>query len=160
MVASFPSNDGAKKRYQKHKQVIKDLSGRQVEAGWFESARYKAGKGVSEKQVGMSVAQIARINEFGTATIPARPMMRLASENFQRDRNEIQTKIGKKLIDGKITPDKALAQIGLAMEGKIVDSIKNGNWKPNADSTVASKGFNKPLIDTAQMFQTVASKVS
>ncbi len=161
-MSQSPFNKGAGNRLKRHKEVIKGLDGRKVEAGWFESARYKAGKGVSANQVGMSIAQIARINEFGTATIPARPFMRLAAINFNRDRNDIQAKIGKKVIDGVITPEQALGQIGLAMEAKIVDSIKNGNWPPNAESTAKAKGFKKntPLIDTGQMFQNVTSKVS
>lgn len=86
--------------------------------------------------------------------------MRLAAIKFSQERTDIQAKIGKKVIEGKITPDKALAQIGMAMEAKIVDSIKNGNWPPNAESTEKAKGFNTPLIDTGQMLQQVASKVS
>lgn len=159
-MSLFKSNKNARKRLEQHRQALKGLGGKKVEAGWFETARYTAGPGVPEDKVGMSIAQVARFNEFGTATIPARPFMRLASVHFNRDRHDIQAKIGMKVIDGKITPEQALGQIGLAMEGKIVDSIKNGNWPPNAESTAKAKGFNKPLIDTAQMFKAVSSKVS
>jgi hypothetical protein len=153
-------NSKAKKRLEQHKKAIKELNGRKVEAGWFESARYKAGPRIPANAVGMSIAQVARINEFGTATIPARPAMRLAAATFNRDRNEIQAKIGKKVIEGKITPEQALGQIGLSMEGHIVDSIKNGSWPPNAKSTVKKKGFNAPLRDSGQMMKNVSSKVS
>ncbi|USN16330.1 hypothetical protein PLUTO_00140 [Luteibacter phage vB_LflM-Pluto] len=86
--------------------------------------------------------------------------MRFAMAVFSMQRGTIQAKIARKVLEGKITPDQALAQIGMAMEGCIVDSIKSGNWLPNADSTVKKKGFNKPLIDKAVMFQTVSSKVT
>lgn len=136
-----------------------------VEAGWFETARYPAGKSGG---AGMSVAQVARINEFGatikretyTITIPARPFMRLAYTRIKAKKADLQTRIAKQMIRGKIGPLEALAQIGLFMEGEIVQSIKNGGWTPNAPSTVARKGFDKPLINTALMWQSVASKVS
>ena len=173
-MAFIPSNNKAKKRLETHKNAIKSLSGRKVEAGWFESARYKAGPRVNPDQVGMSIAQVARFNEFGTSRIvtsedgktetvehtPARPFMRFAYVKFEAKRTEVQAKIGAKIIDGKISAEQGLAQIGLAMEGEIVDSIKNGPWPPNAPSTVKAKGFNAPLRDTKQMFKSVSSKVS
>lgn len=92
--------------------------------------------------------------------IPARPFMRFAWSMFSQMRLQIQSKIARDLISGKITPDKALGQIGLALEGCIAKSIVNGNWVPNARSTVAAKGFNKPLIRDSHMLQSVTSKVT
>jgi hypothetical protein len=150
-----------------HAKMLKELNGYTVEAGWFESARYKAGKRVNPRMVGVPVARIARINEFGasikrgdkTITIPARPFMRMAVGKFKTARIEKQAKIVRQMLSGKIKPEQALAQIGLVMEGCIVDSIKNGGWPGNAKSTIAKKGFDKPLIDSGQMWQAVTSKV-
>jgi hypothetical protein len=143
-----------------HKKTIKEIDGRKVEAGWFETARYKATGEKDAGKAGQSIAVVARANEFGTGTIPARPFMRLAATNFSRDRVALQAKIIKKMSDGKISADQALGQIGLAMEGNIASAIKDGNWVENAPSTAKAKGFNKPLIETAQMFQSVSSKVT
>lgn len=134
-----------------------------------KNAKIKARK----SRAGLPVAYIARIMEFGAVIqrksksgkshairIPPRPFMRLAWSRFSQQRKQVQFKIAKQLADGKIKPDQALGQIGLYMEGCIVLSIKNGGWEPNAPSTVRRKGFNKPLIDTAQMWQTVSSKVT
>jgi hypothetical protein len=163
----------AKTLIERHIEALKALKGRSVEAGWFETNCYKPGKkpngeDISEKLVGQPVAKIARIQEFGctikrgkkTIVIPARPFMRLAHSNFGKKRSGIQKKIARQLIRGEIKPEQALGQIGLALEGCIVDSIKNGGWEPNAESTVKNKGFDKPLIDSAQMWQGVTSKVS
>jgi hypothetical protein len=92
--------------------------------------------------------------------IPARPFMRLAESKFRAESLKIQMKIASKLIHGSINPQQAMEQIGLAMQGCIVDSIKNGGWVPNAASTIAKKGFDKPLIDSSHMWKTVNSKVS
>jgi len=143
----------------KHIAALEKMKGFSVEAGWFESAVYPNGT---------SVARVARVQEFGAAIkrgkgviiIPARPFMRLAYTRIKQKMPEVQKKIARRMIEGKIQPQQALSQIGLFMEGEIVASIKNGGWAPNAPSTVKRKGFDKPLIDTAQMWQSVASKVS
>jgi hypothetical protein len=150
-----------------HAKALRAMGGYTVEAGWFSSARYQAGKRVDPKMVGVPVARIARINEFGatikrgnhTIIIPARPFMRGAVEKFKTERIKKQSVIARQLLSGKINPEQAMMQIGLIMEGCIVDSIKNGGWVENAKSTIDKKGFDKPLIDTAQMWQAVTSKV-
>jgi hypothetical protein len=181
----------------RHIAALKEMKGKSVEAGWFESAQYPSVDG----QQGRSVAANARFLEFGgtidhpggtkyitdaaTSTrmlgtrfvknsfqgehkvtqahqivIPARPFMRLAWSTFNADRSSIQKRIAQDLISGKITIDQALGQIGLELEKHIVKSIRNGNWAPNARSTVSAKGFDKPLIETSFMWQSVTSKVS
>lgn len=163
--------DGRSKAIDQQRKSLEAIGGKKVEAGWFESDRYKGkakGSGTKGKnrrrstgnEAGPLVAHVARWNEFGSKNVPARPFMRLAGAKFAKDRKQIQSKIAGKIVAGKITPDQALGQIGLAMEGYIVDSIKNGGWAPNAKSTEKRKGFNTPLIDTGTMFQTVSSKVS
>lgn len=139
------------KGLQKHIDAIKKMDGKSVEAGWFETNRYPDGT---------SVAQVARFNEFGTTKAPARPFMRLAASKFSAQRKEAVPKLATKMAEGKITADQALGAIGNVLEGCIVDSIKNGGWTPNAPSTVEKKGFDKPLIDTGEMFKSVSSKVS
>ena len=150
---------------KRHIAVLKKAGSRKVEAGWFESDRYPAAKG---QRTGMPVAAIARIQEHGaeikrgdsTITIPARPFMRKAAEDFKQQRKAVQDRIAKRVIDGKITQEQALGQLGEFMAGLIAKSIKNGGWPKNAPSTIAGKGFDKPLIDTGHMFKTVNSKVS
>ena len=139
--------------------ALKRLEGKSVETGWFESDRYDNGD---------QVAYIARIVNFGCVVdtgkmrivIPARPFMNKAYESFVQKRRKLESGIAKKLISGSISPDQALEQIGLFIEGEIVKSIRDGEWQPNADSTIAKKGFDKPLIDTSHMWKTVNSKIS
>lgn len=91
--------------------------------------------------------------------IPARPFMRLAWQNFSADRSKIQARIARDIFKGKISGDKALAQIGDILEGYIAKSMKNGGWAPNAKSTIRKKGFDKPLIDSGHMFKSITSQV-
>ncbi len=160
----------------------------EVEAGWFDSAKYKAGKSADRKvkdrhgkkvdvkgremdpkKVGMSIAWVMRIQNFGATIktkngkiirIPPRPFMQLAYANFLKRRKRIQARLAEDLLNGKIKPQQALGQIGLELEGCITDAMRDGDWTPNAESTIEKKGFDKPLIDTSQAWQGVASKVS
>ena len=149
----------------RHINALKKVEGKKVEAGWFESDRYPAGKGSS---VGEQVAKIARIQEWGATikrgnaeiVIPSRAFMRKAWSDFNQQRAAIQVKVAKKVVNGEITQDQALAQIGEALVACIVRSIRGGEWERNAESTIKQKGFDKPLINTAHMWKTVNSKVS
>lgn len=94
-----------------------------------------------------------------SVVIPARPFMRMAYADFVQNKGALQSRLAKLLFTGKISADQVMGQIGLYLEQCITSSIKNGEFAPNAASTVANKGFNKPLIHTSHMLQTVASKV-
>jgi hypothetical protein len=160
MTAPKPKPPGKSEALAAQIAQLKKLDGLQTEAGWFETARYQAGPKVNPKMVGMPVATIARFNEFGTKRAPARPFMRLAYKDFLASKGALQKKVARQMMTKGVDAEKAMKQIGLFMEGCIVNAIKNGGWVPNAPSTVAKKGFDTPLIDTAQMWQSVASKVS
>lgn len=146
-------------------EALKKLNGKKVEAGWFETDRYGANKNGS---VGMPVAAVARINEFGATIeknekkiiIPARGFMRGAWLAFSANRKKIQARIAKQMLENNKTPEQALGMVGNLLEGYIVGSIRDGEWEPNAPSTTAKKGFDKPLIDSGHMWKTVNSKVS
>lgn len=101
-----------------------------------------------------------KVTAAHTITIPARPFMRLAYGNFRQQRTKIQSKIAKDLINKKISPDQALGQIGTALENCIALSMKNGGWEKNAASTIAKKGFDKPLFHIGTMFKNISSKVT
>lgn len=186
---------------EKHIAALKAMKGKQVQAGWFASARYPSTK---PGEPGVAVARIARLLNYGgvidhpggtkyitdaavggknarmlgtrfvhknfqgehkvTAahliTIPARPFMQLAWHMFNEQKSTMQKGIARKLINGEMTGETALAAIGLALEGCIAKAMKQGNWAPNAPSTARAKGFNKPLINTAHMLQSVSSIVT
>lgn len=152
------------KMLEKHIAALQAMKGKKVEAGWFESARY----GSNSDTPGYSVAKNARVQNFGATivrgdtiiTIPARPFMRLAWSQFSQKRSEIQAKVAMKMITGGLSPIQGLGLLGNALEAEIVRAIKKGGWQPNSDATKAKKGFDKPLIDTAHMWQSVSSKVS
>jgi hypothetical protein len=102
-----------------------------------------------------------KVTAAHSITIPPRAFMRLAWSNFQRSRKQIQSRIAKDLISGKISTEQALGQIGISLENCIALSMKNGGWQGNAASTIRQKGFDKPLFGTTgTMFKTINSKVT
>lgn len=190
-MASMNLNVNGSQLLMSHIAALQALSKHEVQAGWFDSDRYPAVTGT----VGMPVAAVARLNEFGgsiqhpggtkyvdilgmgtrfmshsfigthqvtaahTIDIPARPFMRFAYNQFVNNQQKLQDAMIQRVISGQLTPVQAMNQIGMELENQIVKSIKSGHWAPNAASTVSKKGFNKPLIETGHMWQTVNSKV-
>lgn len=148
---------------KKHIEALRSLEGTKIESGWFESNVYPDGT---------HVAEVARINEFGTVIarpskkgpvmqiIPARPFMRFAWSNFLQSSRSLQKQLAKQIFSGAIRPEDAVGKLASLLEGEIVNSIYNGPWTPNAASTERAKGFNKPLIKDSIMAQSVNSRIT
>lgn len=51
--------------------------------------------------------------------------------------------------------EQTLKDIGIFQKDLIQDKIEEGDFTPNAESTIRKKGSSKPLIDTGRMRQSV-----
>jgi hypothetical protein len=112
-----------------------------------------------KKKAGLSIAQIAAQNEYGTEHIPARSFMRTSfDENFTKINKLISLEYNK-IVKGESTTKKSLGLIGLYMNKLIVNKIRSIYYPPNAPSTIKEKKSSKPLIDFGQMVASVTSKV-
>ena len=138
--------------------MLKKLHGKSCEIGWFESNKYTNG---------VPVASVAAWNDLGVTDeegkvlIPSRPFVRTAIADGNASVDDEVKRSFNLVIQRKITPDQVLGRVGLHFEAAIVDSIKNGGWVANAESTVARKGFDKPLIGvTGLLWQSVTHKTS
>jgi hypothetical protein len=118
-----------------------------LRVGFFENASYPDGT---------SVALVAAANEFGTKRIPVRPFFRnmIAAKS-----DEWAPAIGHLLPQNGYDAPKVLAIAGDAIKGQLQQSIKDTNSPPLSPVTIAKKGFDKPLIDSAHMISSVASEV-
>ena len=123
-------------------------SGGVLRVGFLERATYPDGK---------PVAMIAAFNEYGTRTIPARPFFRnmIAAKS-----KEWPEGIATQLRLTHYNVDLTLQRTGAAIRGQLQQSIRDTNTPPNAPSTIAKKGFNKPLIDTGHMLNSVDYEVN
>lgn len=128
------------KRFMKALEQLEDL---EVFVGLQREQEYKDGT---------SMVDVAAYNEFGTSTIPARPFFKQSYENHQGELQAACIQAAKTVIAGG-APDKALNIIGTFAVGLVQEEIVNGNFAPNAPSTIRKKKSDKPLIDTGQMRQ-------
>jgi hypothetical protein len=120
-----------------------------VRVGFLEGATYADGK---------PVAQIAAINEFGApeANIPPRPFFRGMVE---RKKGEWAGDLGKIIVASDYDQDVSLGLMGKLIEDQLQESIREFSSPENAESTIEKKGFNKPLIDTSHMLNSVSSEI-
>ncbi len=111
----------------------------------------------------LTVGEIAAVLEYGTEDghIPARPFVR---GTFDAERENLVA-LGRKLIrgalDGKITVEKGLNIIGSTLANAIKRRITDGSGvpPPNAPSTIAAKGSDRPLVDTGRLLGAITWSV-
>ena len=54
-----------------------------------------------------------------------------------------------------MSAEQALADLGVTVKGIVQEEIVEGDFAPNATSTIKKKGSERPLIDTGHMRQSV-----
>jgi hypothetical protein len=115
-----------------------------VAVGVFES------DGAASAGEGVTVIEVATINEFGGGNVPPRSWLRAWFDENQEKARELLSRLMASAAKGKITKEQALERFGLWCQGQIQKRIAQGIPPANASSTVRKKGSDKPLIDTGQ----------
>lgn len=107
----------------------------------------------------LSVGEIALVHEFGSddGRIPERSMIRSTHDKNQRAWWELTRSMKIKLLTLQINIPKALGILGETIKTAIQGTIRRGGdpLVPNAPSTIAAKGSTHPLVDSAQMLNSV-----
>lgn len=107
---------------------------------------------------GTPVALVAATNEFGRPSVgqPPRPAFRNAIAEHGDSWGGIAADLLKANgYDAEVT----LNQMGEGIKGQIQDSIRSLTAPPLKASTIARKGFDKPLIDTGHEIASIDYKV-
>ena len=107
----------------------------------------------------VTVTEVAAWNEFGTARSPARPFMRQTLKNSRKEITRHAQSQMKAVLNGKMDAQTALNRIGSYVKGRMQLEIRDGEFTPNAPSTIARKGSSKPLIDTGRMRQHIVYEI-
>lgn len=136
------------------KQKLAELSatlgkGGGVKVGFLAGATYPDGT---------SVPMVAAVQEFGSPTnnIPPRPFFR----NMIADKSpEWPDAIAGLLQSTNYDVNKTLALTGEAIAGQLKQSIIDLVDPPLVPATIARKGFDKPLIDTGTLLNSVDYEV-
>ncbi|MCW5001068.1 hypothetical protein M7963_06020 [Enterobacter roggenkampii] len=130
-------------------KVGSGFSDLQLKAGFLEGATYPDGT---------PVPMVAATNEFGNPANnqPPRPYFRNAIAEHEGEWQEaMATLIGS----GGDTRD-VLSLLGEIIVDDIKGSIRQLDTPPLSPVTIARKGFDKPLIDTSNMLNSVSYEVS
>lgn len=131
-----------------------------VIVGYPASVKTKTqSKGDRTKKGGMSMAEIAAANEYGTKTIPARPFFRTALDENRDQINRVIEGEYNKIIEGKRKVQFSLNAIGVYVTQLIQKKIRMIHFPPNSQRTIKIKKSSKPLIDFGQMISSIQHKV-
>lgn len=91
-----------------------------------------------------------------TIKTPARPYFR---GMIKKHKAEWGPDLGKIIKGADYDSGVALARLGKHVEEQLQESIRDFSDPGNAKSTIARKGFNKPLVETAHMQNSTGSEV-
>ena len=117
---------------------------------------YQQGKDFHEEEgKKVDILDVAMFNELGTSRIPSRPFMRDSVDDNAESITKFCKAQLKGISSGTKDAESSLKAIGAMQVGLVQKTIKDGNFVPNAPSTIEKKGSDKPLIDTGLMRQSV-----
>ncbi len=129
-------------------------------------AKVRVGIFVGQKEATEEIVEIATIHEFGTREtvdadgishqrIVARSYIRSTMKERRAELQPIVTKAVRLMTSRKLAVHAGLSLIGAYLANAIKTKIVNGPFTPLKPATIARKGSDKPLIDTAQMKNSV-----
>lgn len=120
-----------------------------VQVGFFENATYPSG---------VSVAMVAAIQNYGAPKrgIPPRPFF---GDVVYAKSKTWPAAIAKNLRATNYDAYKTLERVGEGVQGQIQQSIRDFSGVPLKPATVRAKGFDKQLIDTGHMLDSVTFHV-
>jgi hypothetical protein len=161
-----------------------------VKAGWFEQSKYNNGmpiggiaavqnygaiihQAVTEKQrvllhyLGFHLKKTT--SDITIVIPPTHFMENCQTENKEKWRKAIQD-LWKMVFLGNLSPDKAMEQMGMLLEGDIARQITDGDYPPDKPSTVQNKlnryknkktsgNLDKRLVDTGTMLNALSHQV-
>lgn len=120
-----------------------------LRVGFLEGATYPDGT---------SVALVAAVQEFGAPSrgIPPRPFFR----NMIAEKSAEWPEAAARLLEANdYDAEKTLGQVGEGIAGQLRQSIVDTNDPPLAQATARQKGFDKPLVDTGHMLNSIDFEV-
>jgi hypothetical protein len=139
--------------WKQFKGKVRSLNHSFTKVGYPQEGKAAAG----DAPTMLAVVLIAAVHEFGAPkrNIPQRSHIRAS---FDNEKLEIQRRCVneyKKVVSGQTTARQGIGRVGEYLTGKTKMLIKNRITPANAPMTIAEKGSDVPLIDTAQMIQSI-----
>lgn len=107
----------------------------------------------------LTVLDIATIHEFGLGNNPERSFIRATFDANQEQNLELIYRLAQLVLDGKLTRDEALNQLGLRFQAQVIDRINSNIPPPLSPATVKRKGSSLALVDTGQLKSSITYKI-
>ena len=98
--------------------ALRDLERKELEVGWFESAKYPDG---------VPVAYVMSIQEYGSIAraIPPRPFFMPTIESKREEWTTLTNNFASAIISGRFTPEQALNNLGVTISADVRGTINN-----------------------------------
>ena len=115
----------------------------------------ETGEPVTGTRDGGDLAELAEKLHYGTADIPSRPFL---EDGLNENQDNLRKALAKELDKLKETGRANLDKIGVMAVSGIQELVKNGYYRgsvPNAPLTVYLKGSDTPLVDGANMIDSL-----
>lgn len=136
-------------------KAVKQLNSRHIRWGWLKDIKHPTKDG---KRSGISVAQIANWQEYGTDKIPARPYFRQAINKSRYSYNSDIADIFKSSLNGLVDHIK-LNALADNLVKDYHESVVKQNYKKLAEYTVSIKGHTYQMDHTGLMLTSFEAKV-
>lgn len=121
-----------------------------------KEGKYKGYNGEDVENVEpIETAELAKMLSFGTDSIPARPFLEEGIESRKKELTEALKQEAKKVVDGG---QANWNKVGTMAVGAVQEFVRSDYYKtniPNSKKTIDYKGSDKPLIDGANMIQSL-----
>lgn len=104
---------------------------------------------------GSRLPAVGYYNAMGTSRIPSRNFIRGWLYKYRVKYTKSIAALSKNVLLAKITPIKARRNLGILGTKDLKQTIRSWSSPPNAQSTVARKGRNDPLVDTGHMVNSI-----
>ena len=147
----MPSKVIDKNPHDKIIEELKKLDAKNVSVGWHEDAE--------PYPDGTRVQLVACVHEFGTPTIPMRPILSMSFDSRKREYGALMDLAVENIIAGGSAND-GLVAIGRKMKSDVQRDFTILSFVPLSQSTRDRKGHSTPLIDTGHLKSTVDFKVN
>lgn len=122
-----------------------------------DKGEYKTyeGKNIEEAEP-IETAELAKMLSYGTSEIPARPFLEEGIESKKKELTEAMRQEAKKVLDGGQANWNKVGTMAVGAINEFVRGDYYKSTKPNSKKTQEYKGSDKPLIDGADLINSLA----
>jgi hypothetical protein len=138
---------------------VKKLDRAYVKVGVLGS---KGGDQKHDAESGFTMIELAAVHEFGTSDgrVPERAWIRLSFQTSEKELSAFIAPLAAAVVQDKMDIMRALGLVGQWGVAEVRRTVTQSDIPPPlADSTIARKGSDRPLLDTGRMLQSVQYEI-